>query len=329
MREREEADEAHHIAKKERAEADAAKYKYYSKLALQFGRRWKALAKQRGKARRKEERRLRKKLITAAPPTPSVVTKMVEHVGAECYRWESELHHGEDTAAPGVAERARKLQGLRKDYLAGMAKEQKRQRAAPGSMTLPRVGRRTGVVGGAMMAGSMASSGGARTRTLPGSFGGFGANASSFVPTPPAGKYDGGGGSSSDRPHNRRSSAAARRRKADGSTEWAVRGASGTLSSARDSARNAVKFTSKFDGKTLHKVVEFSAVTKATIKLPTAKPVPPHPRLSGGVGGLVGRAELPRPPPTPGRLLQAGSLRDAALLNAYERAERQRPPPTF
>ena len=71
QREREEADEAHVTAKRERAEADAAKYKYYSKLALQFGQRWRATAKTKGKARRREKRRLRKEMIAAAPPTDS------------------------------------------------------------------------------------------------------------------------------------------------------------------------------------------------------------------------------------------------------------------
>ena len=349
MKEREEADEAHAVALKEREEADQAKLKYFSKIAREYGIKWRDKARASAKAKRREERKRRRDMIAAAPPTPSVVEKMLGHVGAECYRWEAEVAT-EVAVEPGqVTSRARHLQGLRKEYIAALTKEQRLQRTVPGSGKLPRVRATTGATalsGWAAAAGSVGSStgraqqeGSSRPHPTVG-FGGFGANASSFVPAsstprgrPPPTPHEGRQrGSETDRGSNW----SARRRRSDsmgprvggGTAGWAVRGAGGTLSSARDSARRAtanVTFTSSFDRQSLTKVVQFSSGAKQVVTLPTTKPTPPPPRLSGA--GVIGRAKLPPPPPTPARVLHKASLRDAALLNAFERAEKGRPAP--
>lgn len=307
QRERDEADEARAIALKERKEADEAKLKYYSKVARKFGIRWRDKAKVRGAARRKEERRLRREMIAAAPPTPSVVQKMLSHVGAECYRWEAEVANEVSVDDPEqIASRARELQGLRKEYIVAMAKERRRQHTQTVSGKLPLVGRL------------------ASATTDPAA--GFGTSASFLVPasirttrgrcptTPTDPRSN--GGSLSDRERG-----SARRRRAE---SWAVRGAGGTLSSARDSARRAnsqVTFTSSFDHQSLSKVVQFRSDTRHIVRFPTAQTVEPAPP------GMIRCARLPPPPPSPARVLEQISVRDAALLNAFEKSSSRRASP--
>eukprot|EP01043_Picozoa_sp_COSAG02_P037185 COSAG02_NODE_2773_length_8058_cov_8.208820_3_plen_856_part_00 len=309
LRERKEADEAHAIAVKERAEANDAKYKYYSKVALKYGVRWRETAKAKAKARRKKERALRREMIAAAPPTPSVVEKMLGHVGAECYRWEAQIVAELSVEPEQVANRARKLQALRKEYVVALAKEQRRQQTQPGSGTLSREEPR-----------------GWSPRTAVG-LGGFGTSASSYVPASgmpkgPRGSYGSRTGSSTDR---ERGSARQHRNEnmqaGAGASSWAVRGAGGTLFSARDSARRAsAEVTFRSDRQSLSKVVQFNSSTRQLVTLPTTKPLNSPP--PGQLVSPIGRAKLPRPPPTPARELYGSSVRDAALISAFERSSR-------
>ena len=305
LREREEADEAQKIAIKEREEADAAKYKYYSKKALEYGIRWRDKARAMAIARRREERRLRRDMIKAAPPTQSVVQEMLGRVGAECYRWEAHVATAVSMQPEKVASRARELQALRKHYIIALGKEQKRQmQLGPGK--LPR-SRQAAV-------GCQA----------------FGTSASSYVsasssprgcsPSTPKGSRRVSGSCIGSVTERERGSA--RRHRAEstcadgGATGWTVRGAGGTLSSARDSARRAsAQMTSTFDRKSLSKG-QFCSSTRQLVSLPTTT-LSSTPR--GQPSSPIWRAALPPAPPTPSRELHKISVRDAALLNAFER----------
>ena len=187
-----------------------------------------------------------------------------------------------------------------------LAKEQRRQQTQPESGTLSREG-----------------SHGWSPRAAVG-LGGFGTSASSYVPAPstPKGPRASSGsraGSSTDRERG-----FARKHQARaGTSSWAVRGAGGTLFSARDSARRAsaeVTFKSSFDRKSLSKVVQFNSSTRQLVTLPTNKPLNSPP--SGQLVSPIGRAELPRPPATPARELYGSSVRDAVLISAFERSSR-------
>ncbi len=304
-KERAEADEARSIALKERAEADQAKYKYYAKVARQFGIRWRDIAKARAKARRREDRRLRREMIAAAPPTPSVVDKMLAHVGAECYRWEAQVAAEVSAEPEQVASRARKLQALRKEYVVGLAKEQRRQQTQPGSGTLFREAPR------------------GRSPRVAVRLGGFGASASDYVPAPsppkgPRGSHGSRTGrlTDSERGFVRKVRA---QNMQPGTSSWALHGAGGTLFSARDSARRVnaeAMVKSSLDRKSLSKVVQFNPSTRQLVALPTTKPMESSP--AGQHVSPIGRVKLPRPPPTPTRELFGSSVRDAALISAFE-----------
>lgn len=306
LKEREEADEAQKVAIKEREEADAAKYKYYSKKALEYGIRWKNKARVMTMARRREDHRLRREMKRAAPPTRSAVQEMLGQVGAECYRWEAEVATAVSTQPEKVANRARELQALRKQYIVALRKEQKRQQMQLGSGKLP------------------------RSRQAAINCEVFGTSASSYVsasssprgcsPSTPKDSHRVSGsciGSTTERERG-----SARRHRAEstwadgGPTGWTVRGAGGTLFSARDSARRtSAQMTSPSDRHSLSKVAHFRSSTRQLVSLPT-KTLSSTPR--GQPFSPIGRAALPPAPPTPSRELHKISVRDAALLNAFE-----------